>query len=70
MIEFDKLIYLKSALEQACKDYSQLAVIQLFESEKKYICKVEKPQGNLELIQDEFCNYVLNMTVMMGGTES
>ena len=68
MISFDKQIYCNAAVIQACEDYRQLADIRYFENKTQILCEINNPQADPELITNEFCNYVLNLTVMMGGT--
>ena len=67
MISFDSQIYRRSAIRQACSDYHDLADIQYTENGNQVLCEINNPQGDPELIADEFSNYVLNLTVMMGG---
>ena len=68
MISFDSSIYQKKAMIQACSDYRELADIRCVERDGKVLCELRNPKGDEELIADEFCNYVLNLSVLMGGT--
>lgn len=68
MISFDSLIYKKEAVIQACSDYRELADIRCAERDGILFCELHNPRGDEELIADEFCNYILNLSVMMGGT--
>ena len=70
MISFDGSIYTKSAIENACADYKSLADIFMTEKDGCFYCEIKNPQGDYDLISKEFCNYVLNLTVMIGGTKS
>lgn len=67
MISFDSSIYLVSAVERACADFHNLADIRITLKGKLIFCEISNPRGDLALICDEFSNYVLNLTVMMGG---
>ena len=69
MISFDKSIYSKAAIFQACDDYKELAKIKTIEGDNHVICEIVCQQNVAELIRNEFCNYVLNLTVMMGGAK-
>lgn len=67
MICFDKTIYHKAAILRACSDYIGLADIRLDEKNGQFCCEIRNPKGDPGQIADEFGNYVLNLTVMMGG---
>lgn len=67
MISFDTSIYKAEAVKQACADYRELADIRYRQKGGKIFCELRHPKGNEELIADEFCNYVLNLSVLMGG---
>ncbi len=67
MISFDSSIYRREAVRQACADYRELADIRYSEKGGRILCEIRKPKGDPDLIADEFRNYVLNLTVMMGG---
>ena len=69
MISFDKSIYLKDAVIRACTDYMELANIKIKEQDGRIFCEMKNAKANPELITDEFSNYVLNLTVMMGGAK-
>ena len=66
MISFDGSIYSKAAVEQACEDYKGIADISVAEKGGYLICDIRNPLGDLRLIESEFANYVLNLTVVMG----
>ena len=60
MIKFSKNLYTKKAIRNAIKDYNGLADFNVSET-KNYI-KVDIKnidKGVENIIQDEFCNYVL-----------
>lgn len=67
MIAFDKEIYKKKAIEKAIVDYSHITQIHCIETEKNYECQVTSPRTDIQIIQHEFSNYVLNLTVAMNG---
>lgn len=69
MISFDKSIYSKVAILQACNDYKELARFSIFEDDNHVLCEMVCQQSETELIRNEFCNYVLNLTVMIGGAK-
>lgn len=66
-LSFDSSIYSEGALEQACKDYRDLADIHIRETEDRFICDFSGLRGDAQLIMDEFGNYALNLTIMMAG---
>lgn len=70
MIAYDKSLYSRQAIERAIEDYREIAHIFLTENKEEYLCEFREAQGEIELIQNEFSNYVLNLTIMMGGTEN
>ena len=70
MISFDSSIYRKEAVRQACSDYRELADIRIIEEPGSFLCDIRNPQADPDLISDEFCNYVLNLTIMMGGASN
>ena len=70
MIFFDASIYPEAAVRQACADYREIADIRADKAPGGLRCEIRNPQGDPVLIADEFCNYVLNLAVAMGGTKS
>ncbi len=70
MISFDGSIYLKEAVKKACRDYQSIADIRMTENNGLICCSIQNPRADPERIRDEFGNYVLNLTVMMGGSEN
>ena len=69
MISFDHSIYLKDAILQACRDYKDLAEFKTSERNGRIICDIIHAEADPELVENEFGNYVLNLTVMMGGAK-
>lgn len=67
MISFDSSIYKAEAVQQACIDYHELVDIRYKQKGKMIFCELHHPKGDEKLIADEFCNYVLNLSVLMGG---
>ncbi len=70
MISFDKGIYLKDAVIQGCHDYENIATICYKETSEQIFCEIMCSHNELEQIENEFGNYVLDLSVMMGGTNN
>ena len=59
-IRFDKNFYNVGAIKKAAKAYKNLACFKIKEEKRKINVELTKIDKDIkEVIQDEFCNYVL-----------
>ncbi|MFA6193337.1 MAG: HxsD-like protein [Parcubacteria group bacterium] len=62
MVKLNRKIYVREAIEQAIKDYKGLAGFRLSEKGKYYLISIKpKENGTQDVIEREFCNYILSL---------
>ena len=67
MIRFDASLYNRGAVMQAVEDYREIAEIAVRDRDGFCECELLRSQAEKELVELEFGNYVLNLSVMMEG---
>ncbi|MDP3043535.1 MAG: HxsD-like protein [bacterium] len=61
-LQFNKKIYLKSAVQKAMKDYSHLANFDLSQSKDYFLVEIiNMPPELKDVFEDEFSNYALSL---------
>ncbi len=64
---FDAAIYPRAAVARAVRDYRGLAAIRVTETDGACVCALDGTRYDEALTCREFENYVLELTVSMGG---
>ena len=67
MIRFDLGIYQERAVLSAVQDYQSIAEIRCRKTGKEILCEIVHSEYDLALTENEFCNYVLSLSVSMEG---
>ena len=77
MIAFDLSLYSEDAVLRAIQDYKGIAEIEYKatqknpgldnNAEKQIECVISHSMYDIETTRLEFCNYVLSLTISMGG---
>lgn len=61
-LQFNKKIYLKSAVKKAIKDYSHLANFVLAQDKNYFLIEITNASLELkDIFKDEFSNYTLSL---------
>ncbi len=70
MIAFDLQIYSPKAIQEAIREYHELARIDVVKECGQWICIIKDTVLDFEQTCQEFSNYVLGLTVIIGDNYS